>query len=412
VAGHVQDLWIAPGPRGGKPRRTARYGTGRRWKARWTDPDGQEKSQSFAKKGDAENFLTEVGHSMNHGAYIDPDAGRITLAKRAPYWLGTLSCDATTAGYITARVNKHLIPGVGGKRLDQLARSPSLVSAWLAALPVGNSYKRLLLGDLSALLDQAVADSLIARNPCRDKTVKKPPVIARKIVPWTPEQVAAVRENLPGRYQAMTDCGGGLGLRQGEILGLALGDVDFLRRKVRVRRQVRLHMGIKPVFAPPKGGRQEGDKTREVPLPPSVGLALAAHIRDFPPRPVTLPWMTADGKPRTELLLFTTPRGGVVNRPAFNRDSWRPGRRAAGIPDGKDTGMHQLRHSYASRMLRGGIDVRRLAAYLGHHNASVTLTYYSHLIPDDEERSLREIEAALNPPKAEDSTERTNRVES
>jgi hypothetical protein len=49
-------------------------------------------------------------------------------------------------------------------------------------------------------------------------------------------------------------------------------------------------------------------------------------------------------------------------------------------------------------LLRSGIDVRRLSAYLGRHNASITLGFYAHLIPDDEARSLREIEAALADP--------------
>jgi hypothetical protein len=36
-----------------------------------------------------------------------------------------------------------------------------------------------------------------------------------------------------------------------------------------------------------------------------------------------------------------------------------------------------------------------MRSYLGHHSAAFTLSVYSHLMPDDEERSLREIEAAL-----------------
>jgi integrase len=400
MSGHIQDIWYSPGPRGGRPRPTAKHGTGKRWKARYLDPDGRERGKSFTRKKAAEDFLTEIEHSKNRGTYLDPDAGRITVAGRMPYWLSTLTCDPTTVALITARVSRHIIPVLGGKRLDQLARSPSQVTAWLAGLPVGNSYKNLIFGDLSAMLDQAVADSLIASNPCRNDNVKKskPKVTLREIVPWTAEQVAGLRENMPGRYQAIADCGADLGLRQGEIFGLAVDDIDFLRRKVHVCRQVRLHLGKFPVFGPPKGGRKDGDKARDVPLPESASLMLAAHIERFPPRPVTLPWMTTAGRPRTVTLLFTTPRGGVINRPAFNRDTWQPARKAAGIPDGPDVGTHQLRHSYASRMLRGGIDVRRLAKYLGHHNATVTLRYYAHLLPNDEERSLREIEAALNPP--------------
>ena len=57
MSGHIQDLWYAPGRRGGKPRRTVKHGKGRRWKARYLDPDGRERSKSFTRKADGEEFL-------------------------------------------------------------------------------------------------------------------------------------------------------------------------------------------------------------------------------------------------------------------------------------------------------------------------------------------------------------------
>jgi len=57
--------------------------------------------------------------------------------------------------------------------------------------------------------------------------------------------------------------------------------------------------------------------------------------------------------------------------------------------------MHQLRHHYASVLLAGGVDIKRVQSYLGHHSAAFTLDVYGHLMPDDGERSLRMVEAAL-----------------
>jgi integrase len=388
---NIQDRWYSPGP-DGEDRPTARHGRGKRWKARYLDPDGRQRSKAFARKADADRFLTEIEHSKIAGSYLDPDAGRVTLRSRVPLWLEGLTCDSTTRHHIAGRVNRHVLPRLGDKRLDVLARSPSAVQAWVAGLPVGASYAQQILADLASILDAAVADGLIPRNPCRTAVVKAPRVVARKLVPWTREQVATVREGLPGRYRAMVDCGAALGLRQGEIFGLALGDVDWLKRRVHVRQQVKLELAVRPVFAPPKGG-----KDRLVPLPSQAALALGAHIEQHPPREITLPWLTTGGKPRTLPLLFTGIKGGPVSRDRFNRDLWRPARRQAGIPDGKDAGMHQLRHHYASVLLAGGIDIRKLADYLGHHDPGFTLRVYAHLMPDDEDRALRLIEAALEP---------------
>jgi integrase len=147
---------------------------------------------------------------------------------------------------------------------------------------------------------------------------------------------------------------------------------------------------------PPKGG-----KDRTVPMPAQVSEALAQHIAAYPPSTVTLPWMTPAGKPGTLELMFTTARGGPLIRGAFNAELWRPARAAAGLNNDRENGMHALRHHYASVLLRGGVDIKRVSSYLGHHSAAFTLGVYAHLMPDDEERSLREIEAASpDSPKA------------
>jgi integrase len=189
--------------------------------------------------------------------------------------------------------------------------------------------------------------------------VRAPRVVRKQLVPWTREQVTALRTALPERYRAMVDCGAGLGLRQGAVFGLCLSEIDWLRKIVHVRQQVRLQLGAHPVFAAPKGR-----KPRQVPPPESVGLALAVRLERFPARPVTLPWESAEGKPRTEELLFTSTLGRTIHNAPFNGKVWASARDRAGIPASRDAGMHQLRHHYASMLLRGGIDLKR-AAVLG-----------------------------------------------
>jgi integrase len=389
--GHTQDLWYSPGP-DGQDRPTPRHGHGRRWKARYADPDGRERSKAFARKADAEKFLATTEADLLRGTYLDPDAGKVTLRRYATDWLAARPVEITTRATMAGRVDNHILPVLGGKRLDQLARSPSLIQAWVTGLSVGTSYAADIFSTLSSILAAALDDGLIARNPCKAPSVRAPKAPPHVVVPWVPAQVAAVRSALPGRFQAMTDCGAGLGLRQGEILGLGVDAVEFLRRKVTVRMQVRIIGGRDLVFAPPKGGRE-----REVPLPQGVSEALAEHIRCFPPLEITLPWRTPDGKPRTAMLLFTS-HGHAVNRNWLNQSVWRPARAKAGIPLTRANGMHVLRHTYASVLLQSGrVDIRRLSAYLGHHDPAFTLRKYAHLMPDAEEQNLRDIETALQP---------------
>jgi len=103
-------------------------------------------------------------------------------------------------------------------------------------------------------------------------------------------------------------------------------------------------------FSPPKGGKE-----RDVPLPDAVALRLSAHIAAFPPAAVSLPWKVPEGRPVTVRLLVTTPQSRPVHRSAFNISRWQPALKAAGIPAGRESGMHALRHYYASALLARGV---------------------------------------------------------
>ena len=189
----------------------------------------------------------------------------------------------------------------------------------------------------------------------------------------------------------MVAVGAGLGMRQGEFLGLSPDDIDWLRGIVNVQRQVKV-LERKPIFALPKG-----QKTREVPLPESVKVALAEHLRKWPARPVTLPLRTLDGEPTEVNLMFTSPTGRAVHRDRFNSDIWHAALEKVGIPRGRENGMHALRHWYASTLLTQGESVKAVSEWLGHHNAAYTLGVYVHLMPASEQRMRTLIDGAWRP---------------
>ena len=390
---HIEDRWhrTVMGA-DGRPikERTARYGNGLRWRARYLDPDGEERNRSFATKVMAEKFLTEVEHSKIAGSYRDPDAGNVTLRKYAAGWVEAYPADSTRGEQIRRQLANHILPKLGGKTLAELERRPSAVQQFLNGLPMGPGGASQVAITLSTILNAAVDDQLITRNPCKAQSVKLPRQPKSSIRPWTMAQAEEIRAGLPGRWQAVVDCGDGLGMRQGEIFGFGPDEVDFLRRKVCVRRQVK-RVGGRLWFALPKGGKE-----REVPMAERVSLRLAAHLEDWEPVEVTLPWNEPGnprrhGKPVTLALMFTK-AAGPLNHSTFYTGAWRPARNAAGITEGS---LHQLRHLFASALLAGGVDIKALSEYLGHHDPSVTLRIYAHLMPSAEGRALRAIEAAF-----------------
>ena len=239
------------------------------------------------------------------------------------------------------------------------------------------------------MLAAAVDDERIVRNPCRASSVKPPAAPHGKVVPWTSEQVTAVRHALPDRYRAMATLAAGCGLRQGEVFGLAVDDVDFLRGVVHVRRQVKL-VGGRQLFAPPKGR-----KVRDVPLPESVALELAAHLQAWPAATIALPWEEPSGPPSSADLVLSTRETTALQRNYVNAKVWKPALVAAGLEPSRENGMHALRHFYASVLLDAGESVRALAEYLGHADPGFTLRVYTHLMPASEERTKRAVDQAL-----------------
>ena len=383
---HVEDRWHATGP-DGRQAKTRRYGTGRRWRVRYADPDGKERNRSFDRKVDATAFMNATAAKVDSGTWTDPAAGKITLRKYAEQtYLPALTSEATSIKATESRFRTRILPALGHKTLGQLAAEPSVIRAWAAGLrpELSDSYIRTLFASLSAALNAAVTDGLITRNPCT--SVKPPKASQARVQPWTGDQVGAVRQYLPARHRALADLGAGLGLRQGEAFGLAVDDVDFLHRVVHVRRQVRI-LGTRMTFAPPKGGKE-----RDIPLPESVALRLSAHIAAYPPVPVTLPWKTSGGRPTTARLLFTDPGGAALHRSSFNATAWQPALRGAGLPCTRENGMHALRHYFASALLASGVDIRALAAYLGHHDPGFTLRTYVHLMPSSDDRMRQAVD--------------------
>lgn len=71
-------------------------GHGRRWQARYRDPDGRERSKTFTRKVDAQRWLDQVTADMVTGRYIDPKAGRVSLGEFAAQWLDGQTFDAST----------------------------------------------------------------------------------------------------------------------------------------------------------------------------------------------------------------------------------------------------------------------------------------------------------------------------
>lgn len=421
----VYDRWHRqPGPgavpcRCGTAKRplypSARHRRGDRWEVRWRDDQRQQRSRTFAKKEGvdpevcADAFDARNSADLDAGIYTDPRSGETTFEEYAEPWRKARTHGETTGINLENQFRLHVYadpgnpgrsrrggPALGHHRLRVLARKPSIIQQWIAGVKLADSSKLKIVERVSEVLSAAVDDGLISRNPLHARSVSRPVPGRREPVPLTLAELdtlSAALRHMPGcepgcgacgpsRYEILPFLGAATGMRQGEMFGIdAEKDIDYLRRVVHVRRQVKIIHG-RQVFAPVKNG-----KAHDVPLTGDAALMLSQYVTRFPPRKVTLPWVSADGDPVTYTLLLTRAAGKAMHRELVN-DRLKSALRRAGLPDDRYHMSHVLRHTAASAWLSEGISVRAVAEFLGDTEATVQKTY-SHLMPDDRDRARK-----------------------
>ncbi len=356
-------------PETGKPTKAPK---GAKYRARWRTPKGSSRTKTFERKLDAERHLAEVTVSTAQGAYVDSAAGRVTFGRYAADWASSQPHRRTTADLVERNLRLHVLPTFGSRPIASIRTSE--VQAWVTAVSTSLSpaTTRTVYGTLAAILRCAEDDRVIARTPCT-RRVRLPRAHGAEVTPILPEQLRAIIETVEPRYRAYLVLLAGAGLRPAEGLGLTVDRVDFLRRTVRVDRQLVTINGQLPSLQPAK----TTSSVRTVPVPTAVTDELARHVELFPPR--------ADG------LLFSNTRGNLIRRADLSH-LWRRAARLAGV-DGYTP--HDLRHYAASVLIDQGASVKAVQRHLGHASATTTLDVYAHLWPDAEDVTRRALAAGL-----------------
>lgn len=350
------------------------------WRARFRPAaGGQQISQNFARKVDAQRWLAEQSASVVTGQYVDPKAGRITFKDYAESWRAAQVHRPNSQAHVETMLRRHAYPTLGHRPLSQIL--PSEIQAWVKKLGTDDRRaKRKALAPatigvahsiVSSVMKAAVRDRRILASPCEG--TRLPRADRTNIVPLTTAEVRALEAAMPDRLKALVGFAAGTGMRQGEVLGLTVDRLHMLRREVVVDRQLITRVRLDPVLGPPKTRAS----IRTIPLPNSVVSTMAEHLAQFPP--------SADG------FVFTL-NDAPITRQALGR-VWRPAALAAGLPTG--TGMHALRHYYASLLIRYGESVKTVQARLGHASAAETLDTYSHLWPDSDDRTRDAIDSVV-----------------
>jgi integrase len=324
-----------------------------RWQARYRAPDGQDHRapETFTTKTAADRWLAALETDLMRGQWIDPRAGAVLLSTYAETWVaGRADLKVRTQELYRWLLGKYVVPQLGHLRLEEL--TPSTVRAWHATLlrdgsptPTRQAYAL-----LRAMLNTAVSDELLLRNPCLVRGAG----VARsgERTTATLAQVEALAGAVPPRYRMLILLAAWSGARWGELVALSRDRLDLERGTMRIDRQYVELEDNSLVLDTPKTAAG----IRTVHIPPHLLPDLRAHLEDHRNHPT---------------LVFITGLGGPLSRGGF-RSTWVKARERAGLPEFR---FHDLRHTGNTLAATTGASTKELMARMGHASMRAALIY-------------------------------------
>jgi integrase len=327
-----------------------------RYQARYVDGPGRrhKASSTFATKADAGRWLADVEAAIARGTWVDPDAGRVLLADYAQGWINSRSgLRPRTRELYQSLLDRHLAPALGDIPLERI--TPALVRRWYSSAIAAGHVGRVTLAKcyrlLRAVLNTAVADGLLARNPCAIRGAGSERSAERPVA--TLAEVWTLAEAVDARFRAFVLTAAFAGLRFGELAALTRSRVDLESATISVTETL-VEVPGALLLGPPKSDAGR----RSVAIPASLVPELERHLASFVGS-------------EHDALVFTGAKGAPLRRSNWSV-KWREACSAVGVAGLR---FHDLRHTCNTLTAATGASTRELMHRMGHSSATAALRY-------------------------------------
>jgi integrase len=386
-----------------------------RYQASYLGPDGQRKyaPETYARKSEAERFLSLTEIKLLRGDWTDPERGKIMLGDYGTAWVSQRpNLRIRTRELYAWLFEKHIRPSLGKIPLGKL--STQLIREWRADLIKGGVSESMAAKAyrlLRAILMTAVEeDSILPRNPCRlkgagtEKAPERPVLNVAQVIALADligrRPVGNIRKTDEGyrlryrakdglmrafprplttraqaerclfelmhagradhtrddRLRAFVLLAALASLRWGEVTALHRQDLDLGNATVRVRVAFTEQDNGTMILGRPKS--RAGVRTVNIPrsLIPDLQVHLDKYTEDSP-----------------NALVFTGIKGGPLRRSGFNKITrWTHAVAVLGIPG---LHFHDLRHTGNMLAAATGATTKDLMRRMGHDNERAALIY-------------------------------------
>jgi integrase len=339
------------------------------WRARYRDDGGKEFAKHFDRKTDATAWLAAQTSALETGKHVSPRHDKLTVAQWCDEWLESYSpkSDATKhqAAVDIARIKR----GLGKRRLRAL--EDGHVDKWLSELSKAGSVAGGPLADSTVSATYArfrqVMRAAVRRGRLgsidRVLPEKSPPSGTRKLRLVERDQLWALVDAFPEHLRLAVLLGAFAGLRNGEICGLRIEDVNPLKAEVTPR----LQYGEKDL--------KTVGSAETIAVPRWLADEIAAHI--------------AAGY-AGESFLFRNEWGDQAAPWLLQRAMRKARRRVPGLPAGFR--LHDARHFYASVMIDKNLPSKLVQKNMRHASIKTTMDVYGDLFEDHADKTRDALE--------------------
>lgn len=301
-----------------------------------------------------------------------------TLDEWMTYWMeNELLGSVKISSYQTyqGQVDRHLRSALGHYFLSQL--TPGIVYDFIEAKRVEGLADNTIRGIyrlLSAAMRFALDEGVIRKNPCRKIRVLPKERAEQRVFNRVEQEkmrgMATEKDDLPALLSLYT------GMRLGEVCALKWEDIDWEKRTITVRRtaqrvaQMKDSTGGKTLLmiGTPKSSRSH----RVLPVPEFLLKRLRSML---------------GGKGLTEYIF------GTLTHAAEPRTIQRRFKRTMEKLGITGAHFHTLRHSFATRLLELGVDIKTVSTLLGHGSVKTTLDFYAHSLIEQQRAAIEKLAA-------------------
>jgi integrase len=323
------------------------------------------------------------------------------LADFCPQYLDVMksSLSPTTLQLYKSKINKTIIPMLGHIKMKDIKTAH--IQAYIQAVenlpktkrngePDGSGEKlsaatvQRYLVVLQSILSRAVKLELIPYNPAKSEKLAIPKAVAPKIEFYTKQEAAemlACLEKEDLQFQVLIQLAIHLGARRGELAALKFSDVDYINSKITVERAAIKIKDTPTQLKPPKDY-----EIRTVTVNSSC-LKLVSMLKAEKQQEAARlgsAWHEGDW-------LFTQWNGEIMN-PQTPTKQWANFLARHGLPHKK---FHSLRHSSATLLLFGGVNIKQVKSRLGHGKIETT-NKYLHFVEEADVEAAKVLDFMLN----------------